>query len=338
MNELPWYDRDGVVESTEENMTINVIWKSAVAILVLIIILTVSSGGMKYIYRAMPFATWHAKQGWKAEKFFDDPQVIALCKAIEANDLDEIDRLVQAGADVNAKGKENMTPLLWSYPDNKLERFEKLLEHGADPNVKFEGRFGTDYFNPGDSVTHIAAKTKFEGHLAAVLKHGGDPNLNGWIENLPLHLVISYAPNKRERIRLLLDAGADIDGLSGSDVTPVMKATTWGGQYSLALFLLESGADPAVRQNGNLQNYVDILVSEENQRSKYWTPEQRADFLKLEKWLVDRGISVNDARDDLKRWEEWIRTHTVKHNRDTLGYRERAERNTKEQANKDLMP
>ncbi|MEX0794018.1 MAG: ankyrin repeat domain-containing protein [Pirellulaceae bacterium] len=315
-----------------------VVLKYAVAILVLLLVLAVSGGGMKYVYRVMPFTTWHAKQGWKAEKFFDDPQVIALCKAIEANDLEEIDRLIQAGADVNAKGKENMTPLLWSYPDNKLARFEKLLEHGADPNVKFEGRFGTDYFNPGDSVTHVAAQTKFDGYLAAVLKHGGDPNLTGWIGNLPLHLVISYAPNKRERIRLLLDAGADIDGLSGSDVTPVMWATSWGRQFSLALFLLENGADPTVRQEISLQNYVEILVSNEIQTKKYWSPQQQTDFQKLEKWLVAQGISVNDARDDLKRWQEWGRTHTYKHHRDTLGYRERAERKAKEQADKDLMP
>ncbi|MEX1041922.1 MAG: ankyrin repeat domain-containing protein [Pirellulaceae bacterium] len=312
--------------------------KYAVAILVLLLVLAVSGGGMKYVYRVMPFTTWHAKQGWKAEKFFDGPQVIALCKAIEANDLEEIDRLIQAGADVNAKGKENMTPLLWSYPDNKLARFEKLLEQGADPNVKFEGRFGTNYLNPGDSVTHIAAKTKFEGHLAAVLKHGGDPNLKGWIENLPLHLVISYAPNKQERIRLLLEAGADIDGLSGSDVTPVMKAISWGRQFSLALFLLENGADPMARQKGNLQNCVEILVSNEMQTAKYWSPQQRTDFQKLEKWLVAQGISVDDAREDLKRWRDWDRTHTVRHNRDTLGYRKRAERKAKEQADKDLMP
>jgi hypothetical protein len=41
--------------------------------------------------------SWHSKCGWKAEEYFSDPQVVALCKAIEANDLKEIDRLVAAG-------------------------------------------------------------------------------------------------------------------------------------------------------------------------------------------------------------------------------------------------
>ncbi len=88
-------------------------------------------------------STWHQKCGWKAEDYFDDPKVVALCKAIEANDLAEMDRLIAAGADVNAKGKDGMTLLLWAYPDNKLDRFKKLLEHGADPNVITKSDFNT---------------------------------------------------------------------------------------------------------------------------------------------------------------------------------------------------
>ena len=63
--------------------------------------------------------TWHAKFGWKAEEYFTHPQVIALCRAIEADDLKEMDRLIAAGVNVNAQGKGKMTPLLWAFPDNK---------------------------------------------------------------------------------------------------------------------------------------------------------------------------------------------------------------------------
>jgi hypothetical protein len=34
---------------------------------------------------------------------------------------------------VNAKGKGNMTPLLWAYFDDRPQRLLLLLEHGADP-------------------------------------------------------------------------------------------------------------------------------------------------------------------------------------------------------------
>lgn len=60
----------------------------------------------------LPGATVHQRCGWKAVDYFTDPQVIALCHAIEANDLAEMERLVTEGADVNAQGKGKMTPLL----------------------------------------------------------------------------------------------------------------------------------------------------------------------------------------------------------------------------------
>ncbi len=108
----------------------------------------------------LPGRTIHQKCGWKAEDYFADPKVIALCKAIEANDLAEIELLVKSGADVNTQGKGEMTPLVWAFPDNKLPRFKRLLEHGANPNVVVESDFGTKgHIREGDSVTHLACST-----------------------------------------------------------------------------------------------------------------------------------------------------------------------------------
>jgi hypothetical protein len=72
----------------------------------------------------LPGATVHQRCGWKAEDYFTDPKVIALCHAIEANDLAEMERLVKAGADVNAQGKDKMTPLLWAFPDKAEKKPE----------------------------------------------------------------------------------------------------------------------------------------------------------------------------------------------------------------------
>ena len=124
----------------------------------------------------LPGATVHQRCGWTAEDYFTDPQVIALCHAIEANDLVEMERLVKAGADVNAQGKDKMTPLLWAFPDNHLPRFKWLLEHGANPNVVVEGEFNTrQTISRGDSVTHMACKTSLSGYFEAVFDNGGDP-------------------------------------------------------------------------------------------------------------------------------------------------------------------
>jgi uncharacterized protein len=180
-------------------------------------------------------STWHGKFDWRAEKYFRDPQVVALCHAIEANDLTEMQRLIDRGANVNARGKGNMTPLLWAFPDNCPERFRLLLHAGANPNVIVESDFGTRNLGiqPGDSVTHMTAKSAFPQQFRDVMDHGGDPNLrNPRTNETVLGLLIRTA--NRERIRLLLDKGADLNLLSGSS-PPVIEAISWFGQYDLAL-------------------------------------------------------------------------------------------------------
>ena len=54
-------------------------------------------------------APWHEQHGWKAADFFTDPQVIALCDAIAADDVARMKELIAAGADVNARGKGRTT-------------------------------------------------------------------------------------------------------------------------------------------------------------------------------------------------------------------------------------
>ncbi len=279
--------------------------------------------------------SFHQKAGWKAKDYFDDPQVIALCHAIEADDLDEIDRLIAAGANVNAKGKDGMTPLFWALPDNKLARFTRLLEHGANPNVAIESDLGTHgSFEPGESVTHMACKTKFPGYFEAVFAHGGDPNLvrNSVMTKkgyTPLFSVITGGgPKKLAHVRTLIEKHADLDHTDSSGSTPVMTAVSWGGQYDIALELLKAGANYKAYLHRRNNRLIHLVVSEvertPNQpitrmtpraRKLDWTPQQAADFQKLVKWLEDHGESVTDARADIIRWQSWRRLSSGEYRR-----------------------
>lgn len=255
----------------------------------------------------LPGRTFHQRCGWKAEDYFTDPQVIALCHAIEANDIAEMERLVKAGADVNAQGKDKMTPLLWAFPDNHLPRFKWLLERGADPNVKIESEFNTRGFMvPGDAVTHFVCKTAFPGYFEAVFEHGGDPNLRAvqW-DNVPLTLVIKGggAGNREDNIRTLIAAGADPDMLSGG-WSQAMRAVAWGGQYGLASLLLDLGADHMVYEANGMRRLIHVVVAEE-QAFRANGPQQKADYQALLKRLTDRGESIELARKDLQRWDSW---------------------------------
>jgi ankyrin repeat protein len=257
----------------------------------------------------LPGATVHQRCGWKAEEYFTDPQVIALCHAIEANDLAEMERLVKAGADVNAQGKDKMTPLLWAFPDNHLPRFKWLLEHGANPNVVVEGEFNTrQTISRGDSVTYMACKTSHPGFFEAVFDHGGDPNIRHTgplgFSQTPLFAVITRGGgDKAAKIRRLIDLGADMNALSNGG-TPAMQAVSWFGQYELAIMMLEAGANFRTYGESESQRLIHIVTKQERRLNEY-TPEQRAGFHELVKWLEDHGESYEAAKADIARWDSW---------------------------------
>ncbi|APZ96835.1 ankyrin repeat domain-containing protein [Fuerstiella marisgermanici] len=251
--------------------------------------------------------SWHTKMGWKATEYFDDPQVVALCEAIEKNDIQEIDRLIAAGADVNAKGKGNMTPLLWAFPDNQIKRFKHLLKRGANPNVIFESDFGVPSgFHAGDSVTHMSAGTAFPGYFEAVMEHGGDPELidEKTGNSLLFEVISSGVGDTKHRVRILIEKGADLNRKSFGGVTPSMAAVTRFAQFDIALLLLKAGADSDVyqdRSNQQLIHHVDRI----EEKLKLLSPEQRKSYRELVKWMKEHGKDFAKARRDRERWREW---------------------------------
>ena len=250
----------------------------------------------------------HTKWGWVAEEYFEDPQVIALCHAIERNDLPEIDRILAAGVNVAARGKGNMTPLMWAYPDNKPERMLKLLEHGADPNVVFTDDFGVKGMFRGTSVTHLAAGTAFGKYFDYVFANGGDPNqvctTALWTNITPLFEVIcGPAHDKGRKIARLIEMGADIDFVSsGTYWTPTIAAVSCGQQFDLALQLLEAGAD--FRTYGNPKSNRQLIhsVLSQGKRREGIGPQKQAEYKELLAWLESHGVDVESAAKDLGRW------------------------------------
>lgn len=258
----------------------------------------------------MPF---HKRYKWNAEDFFNDPQIIVLCKAIEAQDLREIDRLIAGGTDVNALGKDNMTPLLWAFPTQNLAVFTKILEAGADPNVQITSDFGVNLGNDtrietGTSVMELVASTIHTGFFEAVMRHGGDPNLVSKVSGMPDAPLNSIAKHwdsqsrvgRIEHARLLLNAGADINAVSCHG-TPIITAVQ-NRQIDLAIFLLEAGADwenePetlefVTREGIHYTRKPPTLLQEvanlEENLPPHWTDVQRGTFDKLVMLLKEKG-------------------------------------------------
>ena len=160
-------------------------------------------------------------------------------------------------------------------------------------------------------MTLMVCKTSYPGYFDAVFDNGGDPNIRHTgplgFSQTPLFAVITRgAGDKAAKIRRLIELGADMNVLSNGG-TPVMQAVSWFGQYELAIMMLDAGANFRTYGESESQRLIHIVAKQERRLGQY-TPEQRAKFHELVKWLEDRGESYAEAKADIGRWDSWCRT------------------------------
>ena len=146
--------------------------------------------------------------------------------------------LVAAGAEVDAPAPDGETPLVLSLRKGApfTEVTDLLLELGADPNGLVQGE------RPLDAVVRGAASIR---QLEALLSHGADVRLKNAQGCGPLISAVASPYPSPEKVRRLLDAGADVNesftfhGDEGA--TPLMAAAAQGAP-ELVRVLLEHGA------------------------------------------------------------------------------------------------
>ncbi len=264
-----------------------------------LLLIVLISSGCSELSKLSP--SWYTRYDWDAEKYFDDPAVVELCRAIQKRDLDEVRRLIAAGVDINAKGKGDITPLLWSFPEENRAVFECLLTNGADPNVRVTADPNTGArILPGDSVTTLSAVSAFD-YFDLVMANGGDPDIANSRGYTLLQCVIKgEGGQKLERIKKVVEAGADLNKKDQSGVTAAIMAVAWGGQYKIALLLLESGAGTDIYIDNSNQKLIHVVV-----REQLKTPDviRVPGYRELLQFLIDKGESVEAARSDLDRWK-----------------------------------
>ncbi|MHB8569476.1 MAG: ankyrin repeat domain-containing protein [Metallibacterium sp.] len=178
--------------------------------------------------------------GKNAADVFKDPQTLALVEAACHGDLPKIDALVKQGANVNATGYRDMTPLVWTMECKNYAGIKKLLKLGANPNYKMEGDISAMWASAGSSDPHF---------LPLMLAHGGNPNIKA-ASGFETALSKAIEQNRMQNVKLLLEHGADVnEHYAGNDTAATDAAAL--AKFDIVEMLLRHG------YNYNLQDLVN---------------------------------------------------------------------------------
>jgi ankyrin repeat protein len=218
----------------------------------------------------------------------------ALLWAAHWNDLPTAELLIKAGADANAANDLRMTPLSQACTNGNAALVDALLKAGANPNTPI----GT-----GETPLMTCARTGAADAVRTLLVRGADVNAKEPTQNqtalmwaaaqqhpkvlqtliearadLKAHTKLGFTAlhfatraGDMESMRILLDAGVDVNIKSQPDPEPARGARAGGSsarqgpnfpgsapllvatvrsEVPLALFLLDRGADPNINDAG----------------------------------------------------------------------------------------
>ncbi|AKT34475.1 Ankyrin repeat [Pyrobaculum sp. WP30] len=137
-----------------------------------------------------------------------------LVDAVRRGDVQEVARLLAAGADPNVRDPDGETPLHIAAEQCRADLAELLLKHGADPSARD---------NQGKTPLHIAVGGRCGAVVELLLKHGADPNARNKEGRTPLHSAAISGNVKLAEI--LLSRGADPNARAADGATPLHLAT-----------------------------------------------------------------------------------------------------------------
>lgn len=178
---------------------------------------------------------------------FPDESVRRLAIAAAEGAVADIRDIAGSGVDVNSTGTSGDTPLMVAVQFNQPSSVGLLLDLGADPNqVSADGR---------RSPLGIATGLPDTAILVLLLERGADPNISAVEHGAPI--VALADAGDLAAVRLLVNAGADVDGRGLNDDTALIAAARHA-HYDVVLYLLQSGADYTL-VNGADESLIQII-------------------------------------------------------------------------------
>lgn len=152
-----------------------------------------------------------------------------------------VSQLLAGGADKDSRNRQSLTPLLVAVLRNHLSVVEELLAAGA--NLKIRVTY-SEYFLPNNALD-MAAHQGYVEVVRALLAHGSRVS-SSFRGRTPLHRAVVFAtpgPDNGGVIRVLLEAGADIEAKTSAGHTPLHVAASQFGCRGEIRALMEGGAN-----------------------------------------------------------------------------------------------
>ena len=191
----------------------------------------------------------------------------ALLAAAEAGRTADVERLIRAGADLEARDAQGRTALLLAVAGNHVAAAKALLAAGASPNTQAANR-DTPWLLAGASgrTDILAAMLPLKPDLSLRNRYGGNAlipacerahvetvkllltssidvdhvNDLGWTCLLEIVILGDGGPRHQEVARLVLAAGADPNLADRDGVTPLAHARA-KGQDAIAALIASAG-------------------------------------------------------------------------------------------------
>ena len=227
-----------------------------------------------------------------------------IAKAIIYKNHRKLAELLEKQELVNGIGKYGITPLWVAVLVNNEEAVRMILDKGGNPNTDVV------WVEP---MMIEAART--DGSILGILlQNGGNPN-----EEFMGNLCLSYAKKETRSLGLLVAAGANVDQRNTSGKTPMILIAGRSHDVDKIIFLLEQGANPALRDNYG-RTLVDIMDWRAEGSEHFQTH-----FSPVYQRLKDHGYSLEELRNpDWKKelelisalWEEEYSKETKKRSLD----------------------